>query len=86
MLKLVSIMLILLTTSGCCELFGICTSAGVNVHTSAGSTDKFASSELHGGFAPADWRAARASLQSGPETTGANVSNQHLVGGFPACG
>jgi hypothetical protein len=51
MLKLVSLMLILLMTSGCCEFFGICTSAGVNVHTSAGSTDKFASSDLHDSLA-----------------------------------
>jgi hypothetical protein len=47
MLKSICLVLILLMTSGCCELFGLCTS--VNVHTSASSPDKFASSEFRGG-------------------------------------
>ncbi len=40
MIKFVSVLLVLLMTSGCCELFGICTS--VNVHTSAPSPNEFA--------------------------------------------
>ncbi len=48
MLKFVCLLLMLLMTSGCCQLFGLCTS--VNVHTSASSPDKFASSDLYDGF------------------------------------
>ena len=44
MLKLVAFSTMLLMLSGCCELFGICTS--VNVHTSISSPDKFASVEF----------------------------------------
>jgi hypothetical protein len=44
MLKLVAFSTMLLMLSGCCELFGICTS--VNVHTSISSPDKFASAEF----------------------------------------
>jgi hypothetical protein len=40
--------LTLLTTSGCCELFGLCTS--VSVHTSADSSEQFTGSDLRNGF------------------------------------
>jgi hypothetical protein len=46
--KFVCLLLMVLTMSGCCELFGICTS--VNVHTSASSPDKFADSGLYDDF------------------------------------
>jgi hypothetical protein len=42
----------LLMMSGCCELFGICTS--VNVHTSISSPDKFASAEFGKSLDPVD--------------------------------
>ncbi len=47
MTKYICMLLMLLMTSGCCELFGLCTS--VNVHTSADSPDKVASADLRGG-------------------------------------
>jgi hypothetical protein len=50
MRKLLLLLLMLLMTSGCCELFGICTS--VHVHTSAESHDKFASSQFHDDLGP----------------------------------
>ena len=50
MCKFVCLILMLLMMSGCCELFGLCTS--VNVHTSASSPDKFASSDLYEDFGP----------------------------------
>jgi hypothetical protein len=46
--KLICLLLMLLMMSGCCEVFGLCTS--VNVHTSASSPDKYASSNLHDDF------------------------------------
>jgi hypothetical protein len=46
--KFVCLLLMVLTMSGCCELFGICTS--VRVHTSASSPDKFANSGLYDNF------------------------------------
>lgn len=49
MVKFVCILLTLLMTSGCCEVFGLCTS--VNVHTSADSADKVASADVRGGMA-----------------------------------
>jgi hypothetical protein len=48
MSRLVCLVLMLFMVSGCCEIFGICTS--VNVHTTAASPDKFASSDLQDGF------------------------------------
>jgi hypothetical protein len=42
------LILMLLTTSGCCELFGLCTS--VSVHTSADSPNQFTGSDLQNGF------------------------------------
>jgi hypothetical protein len=70
MRKFVCLLLMLLMTSGCCQLFGLCTS--VNVHTRASFPDKFAGTDMHDGFnlTPAS----------------AIVSNQHLESDFPACG
>ena len=45
MLKTLCLLLAFLMTSGCCELFGICTS--VNVHTSASPSDRYANAGLH---------------------------------------
>jgi hypothetical protein len=50
MCKFICLALMLLTMSGCCELFGLCTS--VNIHTSASSPDKFAASDLYDDFGP----------------------------------
>jgi hypothetical protein len=52
MLKVGCLALMLFMVSGCCEVFGICTS--VNVHTRATSPDKFASLslDLQDGFGP----------------------------------
>jgi hypothetical protein len=70
MRKFVCLPLMLLMTSGCCQLFGLCTS--VNVHTRASSPDQFASKDMHDSFnlTPAS----------------AIVSNQHLESEFSACG
>ena len=59
--------LMLLTTSGCCELFGLCTS--VSVHTSADSPDQFTSSDLQNGFKPTR-------LIGSPETAGIHESSR----------
>jgi hypothetical protein len=50
MLKTLCLLLALLMMSGCCEVFGICTS--VSVHTSASRPDKFASADLRNGSDP----------------------------------
>lgn len=53
MVKFVCVLLMLVMTSGCCEVFGLCTS--VNVHTSASSPNKIARMDTNGGtdrFAP----------------------------------
>jgi hypothetical protein len=52
MRKFVCLLLVLLMTSGCCELFGLCTS--VNVHTQALSPDNFAGTEIRDGLMPAN--------------------------------
>jgi hypothetical protein len=71
MRKFVCLLLMLLTTSGCCELFGLCTS--VNVHTSASSPDKFASSDLYDDFGPLASRAPQACAESGVRSASAVV-------------
>jgi hypothetical protein len=63
MLKSICLVLMLLMTSGCCELFGLCTS--VSVHTSASSPDKFASSEFSGGSSELPLGGLQASREPG---------------------
>jgi hypothetical protein len=63
MRKFLGLLLMLLLMSGCCEIFGICTS--VNVHTSASTPNKFASSDLQHGFDPVTPCRPQASAQSG---------------------
>jgi hypothetical protein len=48
MVKYICLVLMLLMTSGCCQLFGLCTS--VNVHTSADPADKIASIDVRHGL------------------------------------
>jgi hypothetical protein len=59
--KFVCLLLMVLTMSGCCEIFGICTS--VNVHTSASSPDKFADSGLYGDFGQLQQASAVANIR-----------------------
>ena len=73
MRKLLCLLLMLLMTSGCCELFGICTS--VNVHTSAGSHDKFAHSELQDDLGPLASSDSRAYPHSAQPPAGANAAS-----------
>jgi hypothetical protein len=73
-------LLVLLMMSGCCRVFGFCTS--VNVHTSASSPNKFASSELHDGFDPLSSRDPQASAES-VVLPGSDILNNP---GFAACG
>jgi len=77
MLKFVCLLLMLLMTSGCCQLFGLCTS--VNVHTSASSPDEFASSGLYDGFAPPPSWGPQASAESGGRPVSALVANSHYL-------
>jgi hypothetical protein len=81
MFKFLSIMLMLLMTSGCCEVFGICTSAGVNVHTSATSPDKFASSSLHDGFDASASATAPALAQASVRPASTMTTSPHYL--FP---
>ena len=77
MLKFVCLLLMLLMTSGCCQLFGLCTS--VNVHTSASSPDRFASSDSYGGFGPSASWGPQASAESGGRPVSAVVTNSHYL-------
>jgi hypothetical protein len=76
MRKFVCLLLMLITTPGCCRLFGLCTS--VNVHTSASSPDKFASSHLYDDFGPLALR-GQPSFESGERSASVVVSNQHYL-------
>jgi hypothetical protein len=62
MRKFICLLLMTLMTSGCCEVFGICTS--VHVNTLAPSSDKFASSNSYNhalqAFPESDVRTANA--------------------------
>jgi hypothetical protein len=73
--KLVCALLMLVMTSGCCELFGICTS--VHVHTSAPSPNKIAGLGMNGGSERSVSSYGR-SAQSGLAPGGIND-------GFQAC-
>jgi hypothetical protein len=77
MRKLICLLLMLLMTSGCCELFGICTS--VHVHTSASSPDKFASSDLHYDSGLVASREPEASAESGMGPASAVVANPYYL-------
>jgi hypothetical protein len=68
MLRVVCLALMLFMASGCCELFGICTS--VNVHTRAASPDKIASLELQDGFGPLHLWSNQAQCRSVAATSG----------------
>jgi len=57
MLKIISLMIGLLMMSGCCELFGICTS--VSVHSSISSPDKLASAQSNNLVLPASANGAQ---------------------------
>ncbi len=61
--KFVCLLLMLLMTSGCCKIFGICTS--FNVHTSASSPDRFASSDPHDSAGSPAWCRLQVSAESG---------------------
>ncbi|MBV8774833.1 MAG: hypothetical protein JO166_21240 [Deltaproteobacteria bacterium] len=63
MVKFACMLLMLVTTSGCCEVFGLCTS--VNVHTSASSPNKIARMDNNGSidrFAPGYAQSAQSRL------------------------
>jgi hypothetical protein len=79
MLKFVCLLLMLLMTSGCCQLFGLCTS--VNVHTSASSPDKFANSDLYDDFGPLASRGLQATADPGAGPTSAAIASPHNL--FP---
>jgi hypothetical protein len=84
MRKFVCLLLMLLMTSGCCELFGVCTS--VNVHTRASSPpDKLASTGLQGGHDPSAW-GAQTTVISALEPASAVASDLRMKSNFPACG
>jgi len=74
MYKFVCLILMLLMMSGCCELFGLCTS--VNVHTSASSPDKFAGSDLYNDFGPL---ASHALAEPGVRPASEVISNPHYL-------
>ena len=77
MCKFICLTLILLTMSGCCELFGLCTS--VNVHTSASSPDKFAASDLYYDFGPWASQAPYASAEPGVRPASEIISGPHFL-------
>jgi hypothetical protein len=72
MLKFAFLLLTVFLMSGCCELFGICTS--VNVHTSISSPEKFAEVDpnIGPGLSLAD---IQESPQAGLTPAGTIVSN-----------
>jgi hypothetical protein len=74
MVKFICMLSMLVMTSGCCELFGLCTS--VNVHTSASPPSKFASLDINGAFD----QAAPGYAQSAGPTWAQAINN-----GFRAC-
>ena len=51
MLKIISLMIGLLMMSGCCELFGVCTS--VAVHSSISTPDKLVGAQFNNPVLPA---------------------------------
>ncbi len=75
--KFVCLLLMVLTMSGCCKLFGLCTS--VNVHTSASSPDKFASSGLYDDFGPMPSQARQASAVPNVKPAGVVIINPHYL-------
>ena len=83
MVKFVSMLLLLLMTSGCCEVFGICTS--VHVHTSAESPNKFARLDMNGVFDRLGPRSAQTSLESGLRPAGAFFKNHDVENEFRTC-
>jgi hypothetical protein len=75
--KFVCLFLMVLTMSGCCELFGICTS--VNVHTSASSPNEFAGSGLYDDFGLLPPREPQASAVPGVKPASAVIVNPHYL-------
>jgi hypothetical protein len=57
MLKVISVAIALLMTSGCCEVFGICTS--VNVHTNISAPETFANADFNDQLVPAQAEGAQ---------------------------
>jgi hypothetical protein len=87
MVKFLGPLLMLFTTSGCCELFGLCTS--VNVHTSASSPNRVVSADPHDNLASSTWQTI-ALGQPGLRPAGVSINNQHeptrIENNFAACG
>ena len=88
MVKYVCMLLMVLMTSGCCELFGLCTS--VNVHTSGDSPDKIASTDVNAGLLASAPSGIQGSPQSNLMRTGATtvVNRSYLSSineNLPAC-
>jgi hypothetical protein len=77
MVKYVCALLMLLMTSGCCELFGLCTS--VNVHTSADSPNEIASTDVHAGLLAA----APSGIQSSPQSSLMAAGDERWQSGLP---
>ena len=75
--KFACLLLMLLTMSGCCEIFGLCTS--VNVHTSASSPDKFASLGLYDDFGLLPSQAAQTSAMPDVRPAGVVIANPHYL-------
>jgi hypothetical protein len=73
MVKYICVILMLFMTSGCCEIFGLCTN--VNVHTFADSPDNVASSDVNGALIASAPSVFQASPQSGLMPTGATLAN-----------
>jgi hypothetical protein len=65
MVKYLCLLLMLLMASGCCQLFGLCTS--VKVHTSSDSPDKIAGADAHGCLIASAMPAVQASPQLRPD-------------------
>jgi hypothetical protein len=78
MVKFASVMLLLFMTSGCCEVFGICTS--VHVNTSAESPDKFARLDMNNAF-----DRLGSSPYSGLRPTSTIDNGQRMENQFRAC-
>jgi hypothetical protein len=75
--KFVCLLLMVLTMSGCCELFGICTT--VKVHTSASSPDKFADSGLYDDFGQLPWQLQQASAMPNVGPAGIVITNPRYL-------
>jgi hypothetical protein len=75
--KSVCLLLMVLMMSGCCRLFGICTT--VKVHSSASSPDKFADLGLYDDFGQLPSPMPQASAMPSVRPAGVIIADPHYL-------